>query len=144
MVEMQVSGMRELQDALKRLPDKIARNALRSAVNAGAAVIRNEARARVPTRTGRLRKAIYQRQIRERSGAGTQTFYVGWRARGTKRSGKSQTHGAFYGRFVEFGTSRMAAKPFLRPAFEARKHDAVARIREKLRERITRVLAEGT
>ncbi|MDY7815371.1 HK97-gp10 family putative phage morphogenesis protein [Burkholderia pseudomallei] len=33
------------------------------------------------------------------------------------------TREAFYGRFVEHGTSKMAAKPFLRPAYEAKKAD---------------------
>lgn len=31
------------------------------------------------------------------------------------------TAAAYYLRFVEFGTSRMSAKPFLRPSFEAKK-----------------------
>lgn len=32
---------------------------------------------------------------------------------------------AFYGYFLEFGTSNMAAQPFLRPAFEAKKRASV-------------------
>lgn len=33
------------------------------------------------------------------------------------------TREAFYGRFVEYGTSKMAAQPFLRPSYEAKKAD---------------------
>ena len=35
-----VTGLRELEAALKSLPDRIARNVLRGAVAAGAAVVR--------------------------------------------------------------------------------------------------------
>jgi len=31
----------------------------------------------------------------------------------------------YYWRFVEFGTAKMAARPFLRPAFEAQKQNAL-------------------
>ncbi|ARL25493.1 HK97-gp10 family putative phage morphogenesis protein [Burkholderia pseudomallei] len=33
------------------------------------------------------------------------------------------TREAFYGRFIEYGTSKMAARPFLRPSYEAKKAD---------------------
>ncbi|NCQ29162.1 MAG: hypothetical protein GW802_17310, partial [Armatimonadetes bacterium] len=39
-------------------------------------------------------------------------------------------------RFIEFGTSKMPAKPFLRPAFEGQKENAVKAIGAKLDERI--------
>ena len=42
----------------------------------------------------------------------------------------------YYGRFKEFGTSKMAATPFLRPAFESQKENAVKAIGQKLDERI--------
>jgi len=38
----------------------------------------------------------------------------------------------FYGRFVEFGTVKMSAKPFLRPAFDYGSDRALALIREGL------------
>jgi HK97 gp10 family phage protein len=37
-------------------------------------------------------------------------------------------HKVFYARFVEFGTSRTAAKPFLRPSFHAIKNTIIQRI----------------
>ena len=42
----QVLGLKELNDALKRLPERVARNVLRGATNAGASVIRAEAKQR--------------------------------------------------------------------------------------------------
>jgi hypothetical protein len=37
---------------------------------------------------------------------------------------------------VEFGTRKMAARPFLRPALESRRREAVDAIKERLTERI--------
>lgn len=39
---------------------------------------------------------------------------------------------AFYGRFAEYGTEKMQEEPFLEPAFEAKKDEAVAAIAEDL------------
>lgn len=134
-----VQGLKELQAALKDLPERIARNVLRGAVGAGAAVIRKEARGRAPVATGTLKRAIYQKQIRELSSQVKQTFYVGARkGKKYRYQGKKGTlsQDAYYARFVEFGTAKMAARPFLRPAFEAKKGEAVQAIKDYLAQRI--------
>ena len=61
-----------------------------------------------------------------------------------KRVGKTyQTRGlAYYWRFLEFGTSKLSAKPFLRPAFEAKKDAAVDAIKAKLAEAIEKTAAK--
>ena len=157
----QVSGLKELADALRDLPDRIARNALRGATAAGAAVIRNEARRRAPVYTGQvseghprpgtLKRSIYMTQKRELSSLVQQTFHVSVQ-RGKARQAVQITRkvkgqrvvvgtenlDAFYWRFVEFGTVNMAARPFMRPAFEAKKYEAVEAIRRYLAERIAR------
>lgn len=110
-VTIQLQGFAELAAALKALPDNIARNALRSAVAAGAAEVRVAAKANALAMrdTGTLARSIYQKQIRELSSLQRQTFYVGVRAgRKFKKYGKtglskSSEEGAYYGRFVEFG-----------------------------------------
>ena len=43
-----VQGLDQLARALKELPKRVARNSLRSAVYAGASVIRDEARLKAP------------------------------------------------------------------------------------------------
>lgn len=144
-----VAGLKELQAALKELPQRIARNVLRGAVGAGAAVIRNEAKARAPVSTGdaraghpppgTLRRSIYQKQIRELSSAVKQTFYVGVRkGKHYRNQGKkgNLSQDAYYAKFVEFGTAKMAARPFMRPAFEAKKGEAVQAIKDYLAKRI--------
>ena len=139
----QILGLKELNSALKELPARIAKNVLRGATSAGAAVIRVEAKAKAPVYTGSvakghpppgtLRRAVYQKQIRELSSLVKQTFYVGVRI---GKSARKKGVDAFYWKFVEFGTSNMAARPFLRPAFEAKKLEAVEAIKKYLTERI--------
>lgn len=138
-VSMQVFGLDELSKKLKEMPIKLAKNGLRAAVNAGAEVIRKDAVARVPVLTGRLKKAIYKKQIREQSNNVQQTFFVG--ARNGKKYRKANKD-AYYWRFLEFGTSKMAAKPFLRPAFDTKKTQAVDAIAKKLKERIEKYAGE--
>lgn len=144
-----ITGLKELQDALKQLPDRIAKNVLRGAVSAGATVIRKEAQAKAPVYTGSvskghpppgtLKRSIVQKQIKELSSLFKQIFYVTVR-KGKKyqKQGKdgAKSQDAFYAKWVEFGTSKMAALPFLRPAFEAKKEAAVMAIKDYLAKRI--------
>jgi len=144
-----VSGLKELNDALKQLPERIARNALRGGVYAGAKVVQGEAKLKAPRYTGpvsqghpppgTLQRSIIMKQIPEQSSLYKQTFYV------TVRQGKQYrnqgkkgnlSQDAFYWRFVEFGTAKMSARPFLRPAFEAKKQEAVEAIKNYLGPRI--------
>ncbi|MBP8101801.1 MAG: hypothetical protein KDG56_14715 [Ottowia sp.] len=85
------------------------------------------------------------KQIGELSGPQKQTFFV------TVRQGKQYrnqgkkgnlSQDAWYWRFVEFGTVKMSAKPFLRPAFEGKKMEAVDAIKQRLAERVERAAQE--
>lgn len=149
MADVQIEGLQELAAALRELPEKIARNGLRAAVYAGAKVIRDEAKTLAPVSTGpvsqghpppgTLARSIVMKQIPEQSGMSNQVFAVTVRhgkkyQKQGKKGDKSQD--AFYWRFVEFGTAKMAAKPFLRPAFEGKKQEAAEAIKQKLAERI--------
>jgi HK97 gp10 family phage protein len=150
-----VSGLAELSAALRELPGRIGRNVLRGAVAAGAAEIRKAAMTTAPVYTGEvskghpppgtLRRALYQKQIRELSNDQAQVFFVGvrqgkkYRNQGKK---KNLSQDAYYWRFVEFGTSKMAARPFLRPAFEQAKMVAVERLRDYMAARIAREVAQ--
>lgn len=143
-----VDGLKELNEALKQLPERVARNVLRGAANAGTSVIRKEVQQRAPVYTGEvsaghpppgtLKRSIRQAQQRQLSSLVQQTFHIGVRAATTRSKAGAKIVGAYYWRFVEFGTSKMSARPFLRPAFEAKKLAAVEAIRAYLAERIPR------
>ncbi len=144
-----VRGLAELDRALRELPVRVANRGLRASVYAGAKVIRDEARSRAPKAAqslgpkqpppGTLRRSVIMKHIRELSGGGRQTYYVlvrqgkKYRNQG-KRGNLSQD--AWYWRFLEFGTRKMAARPFLRPALESRRREATAAIKERLTQRI--------
>ena len=146
MMTVNITGLKELQQALNQLPLEIQKRPLRSAVSAGAKVIVDEAKRLAPQgETGNLRKALYRYRSRSQSSRGQETFLVGVRKgkknyvdsaknRRLNRVGKKYTveGEAFYWRFVEFGTSKMPARPFLRPAFESKKNQAVETIKNRL------------
>jgi HK97 gp10 family phage protein len=128
-----VQGLKELSDALRALGPDIGRNALRAGVRAAAKLVSDDAKSRVPVKTGVLRKAIYFKQIRELSGDVQQTFFVAARS-GKKYQKRGQD--AYYWRFLELGTINIGATPFFRPAFDANKGAAVDAIATKIKQRI--------
>jgi HK97 gp10 family phage protein len=146
MMTVNITGLKELQQALNQLPLEIQKRPLRSAVSAGAKVIVDEAKRLAPQgETGNLRKALYRYRSRSQSSRGQETFLVGVRKgkknyvdsaknRRLNRVGKKYTveGEAYYWRFIEFGTSKMPARPFLRPAFESKKNQAVETIKNRL------------
>lgn len=143
---IQIEGLKELEKALKELPLEIQKRPLRSAVSAGAKEIADEAISKAPVgQTGNLKKSLYRYRSRRLSAIGKETFLVGVRKgkgiygntnlnRRLNRVGKTyKTQGeAYYWRFLEFGTSKMPAQPFLRPAYENAKERAVQIIKERL------------
>ena len=98
-------------------------------------MIRDEAKAKAPVFTGKvsqghpppgtLRRAIALGRSNRFSGPGKEVYHVFVRNAATSTKGRKVAAGgkfdAYYWRYVEFGTSRMAARPFLRPAFEVKK-----------------------
>lgn len=144
---VEVRGLSDLLQAMEQLPREIvSKNGgpLRSALAKAAKVIKDEAVKRAPSRTGLLKREI--RTMRERNpGEAAEAYRVGVR-RGKKayadtkknrqkgRARKTyQVEGnAYYWRFLEFGTAKMPAAPFLRPAFESKKDEALQRFRESL------------
>jgi HK97 gp10 family phage protein len=134
-VTMEISGLSELADKLRTMGPDIARNALRGGVGAAARAIRDEAKATNPDDTGRTDRALYAKLIKEKSSNYQATYYVGVRSGQRERK---HDRNAWYWRFVEFGTERLPARPFLRPAFEKLKLHAVDLIAARIAARIKR------
>ena len=152
---VQVQGLDQLAKALRELPQRVARNGMRAAVYAGAKVIRDEAKLQAPVATGdlganqpppgTLKRSVIMKQIPELSGAQKQTFFVTVRhGKKYRKQGKkgNLSQDAWYWRFVEFGTVKMSARPFLRPAFDMKKHEAVTAIKTRLAQRIEQAAQE--
>lgn len=120
--DIHITGLSELETALLELSDKAARRALRKGMRRGAIVVRNDARNRVRIARGKLRRSI---RVRERSDD------QGW-----MRFAVEVPRSAFYGKFGEYGTSQMAAWPFMRPAAESKAEEAVGTMRDAIGEAV--------
>lgn len=95
---VEVIGVRELNRALRALPEDIRRNALNEIADAGAAVVEEEARRRAPRgRTGKLADSINRSPDPTSSTPGN---YVVGPSAGVMASRKE----GFYGLFLEKGT----------------------------------------
>lgn len=147
--DLAITGGADLDAFLRTLAPNIERNIMRSALAAGARVIRDEARANVPVHLGELKKSV---RVTTRSKNGTVSASV-----------KAGSKKAWYWRFVEFGTaaheikpSRMRsmffaglfsdliehpgarARPFMRPALDTQANAALDAVGDQIRKRLTR------
>jgi HK97 gp10 family phage protein len=112
---IQLEGMTELVRQLERLGAK-AEQVKKDALQAGAEIIQKAASEKAPKDTGKLAKNIVISDINED---------------GTVDIGPDPDR--FYGRFLEFGTSKMAARPFLQPAFEENKDQVQQKMAQVIR-----------
>ncbi len=148
MVSIHVEGLEALRRNLRQLPLDVQANVLSKAVEAGAVVIRDDAKPRVPLlriADARRIRGLLQRMVlatrgvrRDSEAAAFVTvkrLSKGAVAKFKKASGKgaaSNPNDPWYWRFIEFGTSKAAAQPYLRPAFESKKEAAVEAIKKEL------------
>lgn len=122
----------------KRLDGLVARatDNVRPAAQAGAQVYYDAVKAAAPVgqsvhhtkgkkltfQPGNLRDSIYQAYADKESTDRKAVYRVSYNR--TK---------AFYGHFVERGTSKMAARPFIRPSYDAQRQKAIEAARRALR-----------
>lgn len=130
----ELKGARELEAALRELPRRIGKGAIRRALKKAAQPIADDAKGKVPVRTGLLQEKIQigarltrrQRRARGRVGDRNQVdVFIGIGL------------GGWHAHLVEFGTGprvqkstgrfvgQMPARPFMRPAWEAGKNRAL-------------------
>lgn len=117
-------GARELDRVLAQLPKQVGAKAIKNAALAGAGEVRKAARAAAPVDEGDLKKSITARATK--TGTASITYRIGATAR------------AYYGMFLEFGTSKMSARPWFRPAWEESKQRALDKVGKRLGENITK------
>ncbi|MDO4895014.1 HK97-gp10 family putative phage morphogenesis protein [Moraxella sp.] len=145
-LSIQVEGLKELDEALGELDKDLRGKALYPALNYASSPMLKEAKQRAAlakephemeyqgqihqVKPGLLKSAIRRKRVKARyyqQGAAVM-IYVG---RGTKQKLYPR-----YWHFIENGTRKMPATPFLRPAFDTHKDEAVERFKKKLGERI--------
>ena len=124
---------KKLIETLQKFPKNIQKNVMVGAVRAGANVIRDEARRKVPIKTGTLKKSIVS--IQRKAQNGQITFSV--------TPSKGKPNDGWYAHFVEFGTSHSSAKPFLRPAFDQSNNESLEASKRYIANRIPEELAKA-
>lgn len=153
---VEVLGFKEMEEALKELPKATAKNCIRRALSAAAIPIADNAQQLI--RVKRVSPAIVVTKIKFTSGdAGKQAFAAAMAAGATRGEAGEAAHQAnkeagddanitsgvlsigptlraFYG--FEFGTVKQSPKPFMRPAWDAHKMQALEIIKTELQDQI--------
>ena len=124
-VDFKVDGLRELDKALNRLPLKARAPIMRRALMRAMEPVKQAAIAQAPILTGNLRTNIVKRTSIPKAG---NSF--------TAEARVSVLSDAFYGMFHEFGTVKLPARPFMRPAVDNNAETAVTIFRRQLKESI--------
>ncbi len=150
------TGGAELAAKLWGMTDKAAINVMRGATLVGAGVIRDRARSLAPILAEeelakrdptKLRAFLSRKKIASLISKGRSASRANLRAlRGLLRRSIMSGRGrgtkdkvvaiigllpvAYYGRFVEFGTRKMGAHPFMRPAMDLERENAVNKMIE--------------
>ena len=156
MITYKMDGFKELSTMLRELPTNISRNLLLGGMSAGAALVKNEAKQIAPVYhgdvskghppPGTLKRAIAmkrsknctdQRAIYEVFVRQSKNGRVGQKS--VKAYGKFD---AYYWRWVEYGTAKMAPEPFMRPAFDAKKMESVEAVKNYIAHRIPDEIAK--
>ena len=138
-VTVKLEGVDELKRALADATKQIRTKAVRGALRKAGQVISKEAKQAAPvisapTKTrkpGTVKKAIAVRNSKFARQAGDEGVFVGVRPlRGARqkklgKAGAKNPNDPFYWRFIEFGTKKMKARPFLRPAADSQGETAI-------------------
>lgn len=104
---MTIRGMDEFRRNLANFNKKLSET-VPVGLKAGALIIQNEAKKKAPYKTGTLRRSIHTEMISNtQAKVGTDVEYAVYQ---------------------EFGTSKMQAHPFLRPALDERQQEVIEKI----------------
>jgi HK97 gp10 family phage protein len=135
-MHIKLAGFAELQKQLLEFGPKLAANEQRNATRAAAAVFRDAVKQRLnagPKPISRTHTLETNMVVNKRRTDGQFMVRYGVRVKSAKKQQYGNTRAnrrkrrvgkrfevegpAFYGRFLEFGTSKMNAHPFMRPSF---------------------------
>lgn len=162
MVHAEVTGLKDIKRVMNKLTDDLAVKVTRESVRSATKIIHEEAIHLFDmywhTRSGDLRKSIQlvkrKRIDGERVDKHTPTYSVMSKNLWKRKTYTSSTgekirvkglvvEAPFYARFLEYGTSHIAAKPFIRPAAERKKDEAFNHFKSTLVKKAKEIVAKG-
>lgn len=143
-IEFRITGLDELRGKLQELSDDVRKKGGRSSLRKAAKTLADKVRQNAlaiddPKTAESISKNIAERwngRLNKRTGGDDIGFRIGvlggardYSAYGELKTGKKATENpgrdTFYWRFVEFGTSRVMARPFIRPVIDQNGQDAI-------------------
>lgn len=121
-VDLDFSSIDTFQKRLEELGRK-GTKIENEALLAGAEVVNKEIVRNAPEKTGRAKQFLKVSKVTKEKGIKVVKV-------GISREDNSE---AFYLKFHEYGTSKMSARPFMRPAFERKRKEALEKTHEVIR-----------
>lgn len=115
MAAFRITGIAEIDRALRELEPKIAKKVLRQACRKALKPVKDAAQANAPVKSGQVKKAIKVKAGKRRRDQIRLDVTIG----AGDFVGKQ-----FYGSFLEFGTESIEAREFLRRAYESQQEQA--------------------
>jgi HK97 gp10 family phage protein len=164
--EVRIAGLKELLEGLQQLPEQLEKKAIYAALGGAARLVRDKAIDLAPeadgshpmVQTGRRKPGTIKRAIRasrSKINKGQRGMYemiirvkpLKQKIRNkfkqtTGRAGKDNPNDPYYWWWVEFGTSKMPAKPFLRPAFSLTKQEQLEIMRKRMASSLKRIAGD--
>jgi HK97 gp10 family phage protein len=128
---VRIEGLDNLKRKLAEVPKAMRKRVLRNALAAGAREVRDVAKRSAPVLTlgtslkapyrkpGTVKQAIRVRTSKADRRAGDVGVFVNVRPAKAGQRGAKNPNDPFYWRFLEFGTKKMPARPFLQRATSA-------------------------
>ena len=137
-ITVKVEGLRQLGEAMRLLSKEISTKIARSATGSAASLIRKRARALAPVADedyevdgvkvprGNIRDNIVAKRVSKGRTTLTSEHLVV--VRGKAKHGYASRIGSMH----EYGTVKMSAHPFMRPAFDQQKTVAIRKIKDRI------------
>lgn len=125
-VDISLVGDKKLQRKFKQLVGTVQKKIARKAMRAGAKIIQQDAKKRVKTKSGRLKKSIKVKAIKRSRRA------IGFLVRtGTRKELQVDENSQYYyPAALEYGHGGVRAFPYLRPALDNNADKALKKIGE--------------
>jgi len=146
-----ITGGRELAARLNELGEDVRKKVIRSAVTAAAQVVKKRAKEIAKTKgiedTGALIRNIAGKVEKQRSpdyvqiNIGVRHGQIKDEKKAARKQGRAvkTVDDPWYWWQHEFGNSKKAARPFIRPAFEESKEKALEVMTERVRQRLAKL-----
>ena len=115
MAQFKLTGLKEIDKALSSLEPKLQKKVLRQAMRKAMKIVAAEAKENAPVDEGTLKASIKVKAGKKTRNAISINV----------QSGEGDFKGdTYYASFIEYGTSKRPATPFMRPAFDSKAKEA--------------------